>query len=335
MGPRLNTTENGEAFALYLDAKEHLENRTPIAIRLAIRSLERAVALEGSFPLACSALADCYSLLVDYGVVAPWEALTSARLAAGRALHFGPDLAEALTSSALVRQMDLDWPGAVAGFQAAIDKHPGYPAARQRFALLLACLGRDSESWLEIGRAMELSPESPAVAASAAWVPYYEASFEEAIVVARAAVSKFPGFSSAEVVLALSLIASGEPDEACLVLEGATRREPDNVSLHSLLAYARGRAGERISAETLLRSLSKRRATQYVCPYYLAIPHLGLGAKDGALSELEGAVKARSPQVLYLAKDPIFDPLRDNLRFQTILLSVGLAQEQAPNREAS
>lgn len=308
-----------EAFSLYLKARSEWNQRTPASIRRAIRHLEKAVTLNGMFALACAALADCYTILMDYGVMSPKEGMTQARLAAGRALHQDQNLAEALTSAAMVRQMDLDWVSAEAEFEAAIQAHPGYAVARQRFGLFLAWMGRGEESRREIEAAETLDPHSPAIATSAGWLEYYQGRFPHAIRTAERAISRYPGFSSAEVVLALSLIQTGKPGEAATVLGDAFSREEDNVSLLSLLSFARAREGKIDDAEVLLDRLRDWAGTRYVSPYYLAVPLQGLGREAETMRALEAAEQERSPQVVYLATEPIFGSWRGRTEFQTLL----------------
>lgn len=314
-----NLAKGEDAFSLYLQARSEWNRRTPSSLRKAIRYLDRAISVSGTFPLACAALADCYSILMDYGVLSPREGLTQARLAAGRALHWGPNLAESLTSAALVRQMDLDWSTAEVEFNEAIKSHPGYPTARQRYGLFLGWMGRWEESRRELDAALTLDPHSPAIAASEAWIEYYQGHPREAIQASEKILDRYPGFSSAEAVLSLALVQSGRASEAAEVLEEARSGEEENVSLLSLLAYARGRNGDTKVAETYLGTLQDWAGTRYVSPYYLAVPLMGLGKESEVLEALEAAETERSPQVIYLATEPIFDPLRGRTAFRELL----------------
>jgi tetratricopeptide (TPR) repeat protein len=297
---------------------------------MAIRCLEKAIALDGSFPQASAALADCHSILMDYGMVSPAEGLTAARLASGRALHQGPELAESLTAAALVRQMSLDWGGAEAEFEAVVRTHPDYPIARQRYALLLAYLGRDSESRRQIEGALALDPGSPAAAASEAWIEYYRGRTERAIEIGRNAVLRHPRFSSAEVVLSLSLTAAERPQEGAGVLERALARETDNVSLLSLLSYIRAQEGNRGEAERLIARLRSWSRERYVSPYYLAVPYVGLDRWDEAWAALRVALAERVPQLVYLGREPVFQSFRKKPRFQALLSHIGLPRRAAP-----
>jgi len=320
---------DGDAFSLYLEARSAWNRRTPSAIRTAIRHLEQAIALDGSFPLACAALADCYSILLDYGVLSPREGLTQARLASGRALHWGPARAESLTSAALVRQMDLDWPAAETEFLAAIETHPGYPVARQRYALLLAWMGRFGEARDEIEIARTLDGHAPSVAASAAWIEYYRGAAPAAVHLASELLTRHPGFVSGRAVLVLALIQEGRASRAVEALAGSVPGEEENVSLLAIGAYARGKSGAGAEAREVLGLLRARTGLRYVSPYYLSVALLGLGETGQAMEALEAAEQERSPQLAHLGVDPIFDPLRSRGDFQALLGRVGLRQDSA------
>jgi serine/threonine-protein kinase len=316
-----------DAFSLYLQARSEWNRRTPSSIRKAIRYLEKAISLDGAAPLACAALADCYSILLDYGVISPKEGLTQARLASGRALHKGPDQVESLTSAALVRQMDLDWPAAETEFLAAIQAHPGYAIARQRYALFLAWMGRSDQARREIEVAGTLEPHSPAISASSAWIEYFGRDYPQAIHQARAVLDRHPGFASAQAVLASALVQAGEPDQAVEILGDVTVQNEENVSILALRAYALAQNGEPEPEEEILEKLRGWSGTRYVSPYYLAVGLMGAGRTKEALEELRGAETQRSPQLAYLLREPIFDPLRDHPEFVSLLARLRFPEE--------
>jgi hypothetical protein len=54
------------------------------------------------------------------------------------------------------------------------------------------------------------------------------------------------------------------------------------------------------------------------------VAHIDLGEHLQALSLLEDALAQHSPSLVALGVDPIYDPLREEPRFQTILDAVGL-----------
>lgn len=64
-------------------------------------------------------------------------------------------------------------------------------------------------------------------------------------------------------------------------------------------------------------------------PLRKAQVHAVLGEADLALPYVEEGIRAHSPTVQYLGVDPVWDPVRSDLRFQAILERLGFD----PHRE--
>jgi hypothetical protein len=87
----------------------------------------------------------------------------------------------------------------------------------------------------------------------------------------------------------------------------------------ALLGYAHGVAGEEVEARQILAELLERREQgEYVAPTEFAAVHLGLGEVDAALDWLEHHEADRGARI-FLRADPIFAPLRTEVRFQLLL----------------
>ena len=92
------------------------------------------------------------------------------------------------------------------------------------------------------------------------------------------------------------------------------------------LAFAYGAAGDRPGAIAELDDLKKMSSDGTVLPFNLALVRLGLGDHAGALDGLEQAYAANSQMMPWIGRDPIFDPLRSEPRFATLLRRVNLAR---------
>jgi hypothetical protein len=55
-----------------------------------------------------------------------------------------------------------------------------------------------------------------------------------------------------------------------------------------------------------------------------AVVHIGLGESDAAIQWLSRAVDERNWQVGFLAVDPLYDPVRTDARFRSLVTRVGL-----------
>lgn len=331
------STTDFEAYALYLRGRQYWNERTPDALRRALQYFGEAVARDPDYAQAHAGVADCWAILVDHGIVSPAEGLPHARQAAAAAIRLCPDLAEAHTSSALVRQLEWKWTDAEAGLRAALSLNPGYVVARQRLALLLAWLGRTPEAREETQKALRADPLSPLVAATAAWVEYYAGRYDDAIRIAHDALQHHPDAATTRVPLALALTCTGRPVEAVAELRtalttlrqttpadsriGAAGDAPvasGEAGLLGLLAYALGEAGRSEEAERIIDALTAAPRTLYVSPFVLAQAWLGLRQDARVFAALEDAAAQRAPQLVYVLHDPMFSRLRERPEFERI-----------------
>ena len=75
----------------------------------------------------------------------------------------------------------------------------------------------------------------------------------------------------------------------------------------------------RAEARALARELEERSAREYVSPVAIATAYLGLGEYGRALDWTERAHAERRGWLAYLRVNPMFDPLRDDPRFQALV----------------
>ena len=80
------------------------------------------------------------------------------------------------------------------------------------------------------------------------------------------------------------------------------------------------RAGAR-----LLEELKERQQTGYVPAGAFVHAYLGLGDNDEAFAWLERASEEQSNILIYIKVFPLFDPLRNDPRFEDLVRRVGLS----------
>jgi len=87
-------------------------------------------------------------------------------------------------------------------------------------------------------------------------------------------------------------------------------------------AYARnGNRSEALKVLAQLRTLSK---TRYVSPYAFALVYIGMAETEKAFEWLQRAVTERSQAITTLKVDPVFDDLRGDPRFVSLIRQIGL-----------
>ena len=92
-------------------------------------------------------------------------------------------------------------------------------------------------------------------------------------------------------------------------------------------ALARGfkEDGYRGALQRVAEMLTERSRTTYVTPWQIGTLYTRAGRNDEALEWLEKAFQAHDPNLPYLSVDPIFDALRGDSRFQSLLRRMKLS----------
>lgn len=99
----------------------------------------------------------------------------------------------------------------------------------------------------------------------------------------------------------------------------------------ALEGYTYALMGEREKAADTLRELERQKSNRYVQPYFVARVHAALGNRAEALTYLERAFDKKAEALVNphfggggLRRDPAWDGLRDEPRFQALLKKIGL-----------
>lgn len=316
-------TDDLEAYDLYLEARQSSSRRTLEGLVRGIELLNQAIARDSAFAEAYAGLAECHTLLVTYGAASPREGYPRARQAAEQALRLDPSLAEAHAALALVRMyFERDWRAAGREFQAALREKPGYATARHWYATWLSYQGRYDEALAAIGEAQLLDPYSVTMYTGASTILYYAQRYDESIDKARAALVVDPGFWLAYLQMGAVYAQQGRYDEALASVERARRLSGGHPLPEALRGYVLARAGRRDQALAVIGALQAQGRRRYVSPAYVAAIHTGLGDADAALQWLERAYEGNDDWAVYLAVEPVFEPLRNDPRFIDLLARV-------------
>src|SRR5204863_4450088 len=115
------TTEDTEAYQLYLQGRYHWNRRTLDGIQQSIDYFQQAIHKDPRYALAYAGQADAYALLADFNVLPAREVLPKLRAAAAKALELDDRLAEAHTSLAWLKFHEWDWNGAEIEFKRAVE----------------------------------------------------------------------------------------------------------------------------------------------------------------------------------------------------------------------
>ncbi len=315
-------TENTEAYQLYLRGRYQWNKRTEEDIKKGIEYFNQAIAKDPGYALAHTGLADCYALLIEYGSAPRNELYPKARSAAMRALEIDDSLAEAHTSLAAIHEYDWNWGEAEKQYRLAIELNPNYATAHHWYGIFLAGTGKFEEGAAEIKRGLELDPLSLIINTSLGRAYYYARNHDLAIEQLRRTLEMEPKFAEARFQLGLVYEAKRMYAEAEAEMQKSAELFADPL-MQAWVGRIYAVQGKRAEAERVLAELLEMSRRQYVPPYLIAIIYTGLGEKDSAFEWLEKTYQERSYYVIWLKADPLYDPLRSDPRFASLLERIG------------
>ncbi len=318
-------TENIQAYGLYLKGRYEWNKRTQEGVAAAIRYFERAIAEDPGYAPAYAGLSDSYSLDVDYRSIPVHEAYQRAKGYARKALALDESVPTAHASLAWALFIyDWQWEEAEREFRRAIELNPRYASAHQWFSFLLAARGKHDAALLEGHTALELDSASVSIRRAVGWLYYYARRFDQAREHLSRAIEMNPMAVESYRMLGSTLALQGNVAEAERVLREALTLEGAAAYSKATLGWLLARSGNREAATELLRELDAAREQGYVSPVAFAILHIGLGNLQDALDWSERAYDERRGWLAYVNVNPIFDPLRNEPRFRSLVQKMRL-----------
>jgi TolB-like protein/lipoprotein NlpI len=318
-------TTNLEAYDLYLRGRYFVNKRGASSLRDAIALFTQAIERDPRFARAHAGLGDAYGLLPLWSN-RPIDSLAPLALGAiERAIALDSTLAEAHASQGSVLQLLWRWGEAQRSLRRAIALDPEYATAHQWLGEALIIQGRVAESADALRRSVELDPVSPIKWASYSFVLALGGRHDEA----RAAHDRSTQLDSALVLARYfstwNALSAGRPAEAlreAKVIEPLADRYPP---VFGVLGYCYALTGDRAAAQALLARLETTARSHRGYAAAVGMVYLGLGDRANALSWLERSAREREAFFgsTSLAAS-VFDPLRTEPRFTTLLHTINL-----------
>jgi DNA-binding SARP family transcriptional activator/Tfp pilus assembly protein PilF len=277
-----------------------------------------------TFAPAYSGMGDAYVQLGYASAIAPGDAFPKARAAARRALELDPTLAEPHATLAFVAMYyDWNWNAAEEEFRRAIALDPTYATAHEWYGLFLAAMGRFDEANKQEKQAEELDALSTPIAGTAAWVLYYAGQNEAARKELQIVLRTDSTFALGHFYLGRAEEAAGNYDGA-LAQYDASGPLRGSVPLLAARGHLLGIVGRKKEAEAVLSKLDSMSRQQYVTAYGVALVYESLAQNDSAFAWLDRGVRERTHWLVWLNRDPRWDPLRTDPRFKSMVRRVGL-----------
>jgi TolB-like protein len=319
-------TQNLAAYDLYLRGRFQLYKLSAEGFKQAKQYLENALERDPEFALACDALAELYWYLGFFGYLPPKGTCSRGLFYAVRALEIDSSLADTHALLGMYRkQVDYDWPEVRREMSRALELNPTSPVVRLRYAMgELMPFGRLEEAITQIKMALESDPLSMIIRSWLGVMLWFDRQYEQAIEEARRLIELDTNYEVGYLIVGQARCMQHAFDEAVVVLRKASELSGNSPMVRGWLGLALAQGGNVTEARNLLQDLSAVAGRAYVPPSSFAWIYFGLGELDGAFFWLDRAIEARDPMMTPIKSYSFLDPVRNDLRFATLLRKMNL-----------
>ena len=348
MLPRLGTeagdlfrggTSDLQAYDLYLACRQNWYSRNIDRLWQAIEQCEEAVARDPEFALAWSGLADAIDALA-FRSVRGEELVPRAMIAAQRAVLLDPELAEGWTSwGTLASEMERDWATAELALRRAIERKPSNAYARAMLGDMLRNQGRVKEAIEQQRAALRLDPLSPVIHGVLAISLTAAHEYEEARSLFERTLAAGGDEAAARQFLFLSgplfgLSGDAMAGHAVEVARMMGARDPESAAV---LGHAFAADGRR-EADAQLIADAQQTAEKLIADSVFnarqsAVIFTRLGDEEAAVRWLERASEANDLSLGMASTDPSLDPIRGDPRVQKLMDDLGLPNGYDPAKD--
>jgi len=230
--PGKRNPNNVQAYDLYLLGRHEFHKRSAESLARAVDYFERALALDPSFALAYSGLADSWTLMDDYAGMLPQDAALKAKRYVDQVLQIAPDLAEAQASAGLYYLQTAQFEQARQHLERAVQLNPGYSMGFSWLANTYGELQMYRKQRDALESAFVLDPFHPVIRGNLAGVRYQAGQAEQARSLLREGLERDPDNTRFMRPLAKILMGSGQLVEAWQVARRAVETdERDQLNL--------------------------------------------------------------------------------------------------------
>jgi TolB-like protein/Flp pilus assembly protein TadD len=312
-------TSSAAAYNEYLLGRQFYNRFNGEDFRRAAVAYQRAIKLDPGYAAAYAEYSIAQFYVAD-DTGDPGE-FALAAAAAERAVALAPDDGNGYSARGFQRAYYAwDWAGAQADFEKALTLAPDDAVTYDRYGLLLLALRRVPESIATFRKDIELDP------LSLGWLHLTRAQlaahdYDSALGSAHRALEISPDSPRALGFLGLVQLLQRHPAEALATFRRIS--DGDWLALPGV-AMAEFSLGHPAESRRALDAVEARFAR--TAAVQIAETHAWCGEKNLALDWLDRAYAQRDTGLSLLTHDPLFDPLRGEARFKTLLRKMRLPE---------
>ena len=317
------STENLEAYNLFLQGKYAANKSTRESIEIAIKKFEEAIALSPDYALAYAEMATQYYYSGLMNLLHPNDAYPKAKVLAEKAIEIDPMVSEAYAVLATIKyNYEWDWEGAQQGFKKAVELNSNNAGTRGQYGFYFLCLGKISESFAELASAYSLDP-------------LYDPTFMGLVLLRTGrlkeardqflkSIDEEPTRVHARWLIGHIDVLEGRYEEGFSHIRKALSLSNKNEMVLAAWGWSNAFAGNRNEAVKAIDELFECSKHKYVSPYYSAKIYAALGENDNAFEWLEKAYIEHDTALVAVFNDESLKGLYTDPRFDELLKKMKL-----------
>lgn len=307
-----------EPYRLYILAQQAL-NRRAQSLEAGADLFRRATELDTLYAEAFSGLSLALALAPHFKPVSSMQVAGDAIAAANRALRLDSTLAQPHVALAIVHGHAYRWDRAASEIEAALRLRSASDVEPLvQYGRLLLFRGQTQEALRQFLVARDAEPASAVVRSWIAYAYYLNGQMDSAIVESHRAFQSDSTNITTLGLGSLIMLKSGNVAAARKYRRGLNR-------YNHLAFYVLAATGDIPEARRRIAELERQNSPPWQLEKSRAFASLGARDTAASLTAFERATDAHDIwPTLYAIRDPMFDPVRSNPRFQRVLERVGL-----------
>jgi len=316
-------TRSIAAYEFYLRGSDPALTRSDSGARAGVDHFRQAIALDSGYPAAYAGLSRMI-LRAGYSgdsLLSPRARLLLAEQAALKALELDDSLAEAHSSLAFIRRLNLDMPSAEVELKRAIALDPMNARLHEWMAQLYITIDQPALALEEARRAVELDPLSATTTAELAHALQANGRCDDALALLATLRSLRPPLLRAGSIASQCYAHKRMWPEALAEVDRISGSGGPRVA--SLRGWVLARAGRTEEARQILAELIERSHRVDGLAFDIAMIYGGLGDRDRAFEWIDRSIDERSLSLVHqyellqgLKSDPRYDRMRQRLGIQ-------------------
>ena len=323
------TTQNAEAYELYLKGKFYLSRRGS-SIITALNFFKQSMEVDPGFALAHAGYSEASIYSAFYSYISGKEVMNQVKLAAETARKLDSSLCEPYISLGhYYLNFEWNWVEAKKNYNKAIEINPKHAQAHNLYGMVyLAWVeGKFDEAEIEGQTALKLEPLSAVDHADLAWTLWTAFRFEEALSFANKGIELDANSFLSHRLAGFCYLRLKRYEEAIDTFNHLLNISNRHQHALNPLIWCYCSNGNMQEARILMNELEKRSVTEYIAGTHFGISAAYLGELDTAFSYLEKACRDYDPVLIQLKYSPFVpESLRSDPRFQNILDLIGFPE---------